>query len=293
MFGYVRPLKSQLKMCDWDLYKSMYCGLCHRLKARCGFAARFTVSYDFAFLAIVLSDLNKETVSLCKKRCVASPFKKKCICIENKALDFAADACVILTYWKIMDEVCDSGVFKGFVARIGAFLLKRAYKKAAKRNCEFAELVEDCLKELKDIERKAISSLDAPADTFARILKGLADGAEAPVNKRIAEQIFYHLGRYIYLLDAWDDAEEDMRSKAYNPVLLRFEVDNIPLAEETKRELRETLAGSIGTIQSSFELIEKTCFSSLLENILYLGLPSMVKLVEDGKHNKKEKIINE
>ena len=60
MFGYVRPVKCELKIKEWDMYQALYCGLCHALKERCGFAARFTVNYDFTFLALVMSAVYRE-----------------------------------------------------------------------------------------------------------------------------------------------------------------------------------------------------------------------------------------
>ena len=107
MYGFVRPLKGELKVSEYEQFRAMYCGLCHRLKERCGFAARFVVNYDFTFLAMMLSDA--EQIRTEGRRCAASPLKKKCCCCKDPALDTAADYSVILARWKLMDTLWDDG----------------------------------------------------------------------------------------------------------------------------------------------------------------------------------------
>jgi len=293
MFGYVKPLKCELKIREWELYRAVYCGLCHALKRRCGFAARFTVNYDFTFLALVLSGIEYDALSFEEKRCIASPLKKRTVCKNNVALDYAADTSIILTYWKIMDEICDSGFFKGVAARIAAALLKPAYRRAEKKNRAFSEYVQNQLEELREIEKMKIASLDVPADVFANILKKIADVIDFERNRRILGDMFYHLGRYIYLIDAFDDLQSDLKSGSYNPIIERFEIKKIPVLSEISQEIKETIGYSIKSAVCAFELIDECKNAELIRNILTLGLPSTVELVEKGELNKKEKIINE
>ena len=55
MFGYVVPVKCALAPQEQETFKAAYCGLCHTLKDRYGFFARFILNYDFTFLAMVLA----------------------------------------------------------------------------------------------------------------------------------------------------------------------------------------------------------------------------------------------
>lgn len=291
MFGYVRPLKSELKMRQWDMYKSLYCGLCHALKERCGFAARFTVNYDFTFLALVMSAISEEKFCAQEKRCIASPAKKRKICASNSALDFSADTSVILTYWKLKDEIRDLKFISSVPARIAALLLKGAYQRAQIKHPEFSKCVKDCLGELSEMEKNMLASIDAPADTFARILKSLADEIEDEKKRRIISQMLYHIGRYIYLTDALDDLEEDIKACRYNPIAARFNITEMPLNAEIAEQIKETIAQSIKASATAFELIDAGEYDGLIRNILTLGLPSVVLAVEKGQLNKKEKVI--
>ncbi len=293
MFGYVRPLKSELKIREWELYQSAYCGLCHALKKRYGFISRFAVNYDFTFLTILLWAVNDEAPMMCKKNCIAKPIRKKCVCINSNILDFAADASVILLYCKLADEVQDASFFQKVYARLLRRFFKSAYRKASLRYPEFCEYTNECLNELKTLENRNVSSIDATADTFARILEKLSEFVDDAAKKRIVSQILYHLGRYIYLLDAWDDLEDDINSKNYNPIVLRFNIESALLCDEVKNELMETLAQSIKAITVAYDLIGDNKMDGILRNILTMGLPTIVQLVCAGRFNKKEKQINE
>ena len=100
MFGYVVPLRGELKVWELDAYQAAYCGLCHTLGRRYGFLPRLLLSYDFAFLAMLLSTESARPVTQ-RRRCIACPIKGKQVCRESLSLDIAADESVILTYWKL------------------------------------------------------------------------------------------------------------------------------------------------------------------------------------------------
>ncbi|MBP1568901.1 MAG: hypothetical protein J6A12_00730 [Oscillospiraceae bacterium] len=120
MFGYIKPFRPELKIREAEDYKAVYCGLCKELGRSYGLFARMTLSYDFAFMAMFFMSLNSEICpSFEKCSCIAHPFKKQCRCLENRAVSLAAKAAMILTYYKIKDDLSD----KGFLGRIRAVLL--------------------------------------------------------------------------------------------------------------------------------------------------------------------------
>ncbi|MBR7147285.1 MAG: hypothetical protein IKD13_00520, partial [Firmicutes bacterium] len=57
MFGYVLVDKPELKIREFDVYKSWYCGLCQKLKERSGFLGQMTLTYDMTFLILLLHGL--------------------------------------------------------------------------------------------------------------------------------------------------------------------------------------------------------------------------------------------
>lgn len=288
MFGYVRPLSAELKVREMEAYKAVYCGLCRTMGRRHGFLARFTLNYDFTFLVMILA-CEPDPCDVKQCRCPAHPFRKRKMCMNMPALETAADESLILTYHKLQDDVADNGFFRGMPARIAALALKRAYRKAAAAQPEFDQKVAACLKELHILEEERCSSLDRPADTFARILQAASPVTGDEVRDRAHGQLLYHVGRWIYLIDAWDDLEEDIQSGGYNPVLERF--DHEPQKHE--QDMRTTLLHSRNLAGTAYGLAQSPQWDGILSNILYLGLSAVEELVFAGRWKKKRKNIGE
>lgn len=293
MFGYIKPQKCSLRVREWEHYRAVYCGLCNTLKRRYGFAARFAVNYDFTFLAIVLEAGNARCSAYEYKRCIASPFVKKCACIQSESLDIAADACVILSWWQLQDALLDQPFWKSFSARFARLFLRRAYHKAVQKRDAFDEQVRVCLAELHEIERDRVQSYDRPADTFARILAALSEFCDDLPKQRILRELFYHIGRIIYLTDALADVSEDFQSGNYNPVILRLSITALPLSEEQKESVITTINLSIHAAIAAFSLMDAGESRGLIENILYFGIPAVVHDAAAGIKPKKENKLHE
>ncbi len=277
MFGYVLPLRGELKVKELEAYQGLYCGLCHTLGHRYSFFARWLLNYDFTFLAMVLAPAS-ERPERQRRRCIACPFRGKSVCTPRNSLDLAADESLVLTYWKLRDAVEDSSFLRGQPARFLSFFFRRAYRKAEGRCPEFARQTVACLEELRTLEAERSPSMDRAADTFARILRAAAPATGDPVRDRAAEQLLYHVGRWIYLVDAWDDLEEDRGRRGYNPYLARF-----PDGPEGHREeVRLTLRHSLNLAVSACNLTDFGPWSGLLLNILCLGLPTVEEAVFTG-----------
>lgn len=281
MFGYVRPFRSQLGEEDWNRYQSVYCGLCHRLRRQCGVPARFTLNYDFVFLFLLLDDGEGEETS--RRRCAAHPLEGRSCLAGGPAMDLCAWECVILTYYKLQDGIADEGFRERLRARLAARLLKRSYRRALAAQGTFDRHVAACLGELDALERQNSPQLDRVADTFARLLAGCVQPSGAAELDRPRAQLLYHLGRWIYLVDAADDLAEDTARGRYNPLAARFggAVDQEYLAT--------TMTHSLTLAQSAFQLLPRNRWASLLENILYLGLPNVQSLVLTGKWRERDK----
>ena len=284
MYGYIRPDRSQLRLMDMENYQAAYCGLCHALKERCGVLARMTVSYDLTFLVLLLTEKEEHA---CKKRCIRHPFgKKRCLCACH-ATAVSADRGMILSWWKLRDSVRDDRGMKRLLSRLACLFLRRAYGRAAKREPAFDALTASMLQKLHELEEERCDSLDRTADCFARILSGCAAGSGE--RQRILEQLLYHVGRSIYLLDAADDLEDDRQSGSYNPLLLRYPSWD----EEARESFRRTLMLSQNSALAAFNLLDENKFSPITENILTLGLPKMTDLVLTGQWKNRKKLLRE
>lgn len=294
MFGYIKPLKCELKVKDWDYYQASYCGLCHALKERCGFFARFVINYDFTALAILLSAINSESEKLCltKRRCIARPVKKPCLISKSDAYSKAADASIILMWWKLADDVLDGPFFCSLNARLASFFLKSAYNRAKSNNPTIDSHLKKSLRELRKLEEKRVPKLDLPADVFARALLCLTFDIENENVRRPLEQIFYHIGRFIYLIDAWDDIKKDLKTGNYNPVVERFGIKT-DISEEIEVVLETCLLNDIYAADMAFELLDTSPLHDLIKNIISLGMPNILYRIKNGVKTKKEKAIYE
>lgn len=279
MFGYVRPLKLALSEQDAARYQAAYCGLCRVIGQRYGRVAQFFLNYDFAFLAILLAEEEQSPCIACR-RCPYHLWKKKDAWQENDGLRLAAAESVVLSYWKLRDEMQDGAWYR----RLGLWplrlLLTPSYRKAVCDARGFEETVQLCLGQLREMEEQRLPSLDRPADAFARILQ-----AAAGSTREARSQLLYQLGRWIYLLDAWDDLEDDRKSGSYNPILLTGLADT----QEGKRQMADTLAASMGLAQSAYEWMDFGAWAPVIENILQLGLPGMQEAVLSGQKRQDEK----
>ena len=287
MFGYVRPLKGELKVAEFEQFRAVYCGLCHMLSRRYGFGARFLLNYDLAFFAAA-GDGVESAAKPEYKRCIASPFRKKCILCAGKGMELAADLTIILGYWKLDDAVRDEGFFKGLGSRFLRFLLKPYYRKAKRFRPELCEKVAEQMQALSELESERCESIDRTADAFAGILS--AAGEELGFEE--AARMFYHIGRWIYVIDACDDLSEDFGDRRYNPVAERFRLEGA-LDDETKKRIEGTLAFSLDAAWEAAREIDFGRESALIENTLRLGLYMVMDEVLAGRWKARKKQTKE
>ena len=278
MFGYVRPAPDKLTAEEEQRYRALYCGLCHTLGKRYGAASRLTLNYDFTFLAALLSG-SPETHW---KRCVVSPFRPRAVIGQNDALALAADISVILSYWKIRDGASDSRGLRSGSYRIAGQALGRAYRRAALLHPDFDAATRRELGRLSTLEAARCQGLDEPADTFARLLQGIAGELDDPLQRRVLSHFLYHLGRWIYLIDALDDLKEDAATGNYNPILLRFSLAQGELTPTARETLVSTLDASIRQMAAAYELWDFGQWSPIIRSTVYQGLYAVGNAVLEG-----------
>ena len=287
MFGYVRPALAQLSETDQQAYRGAYCGLCHVMGRRHGFWSRMTLNYDFTFLAILFSTQGETCWE--ERRCPVHPLRKKRSCLCGASLERAADASILLTWYKLQDDVQDKGFFAGLPARLLGWFFARSARRA-KVNCQgFAAQVEKGLAHLAYLEKERSAQLDRAADAFACILRAAAPETGGEGERRVMEQLLYHLGRWIYLVDAWDDLAEDKAAGRYNPRDVRFQGQ----AEEERAYVSTTMTPSLRLAISAANLLEPGRWQAVIQHILYQGLPAVQEAVLSGHWKELKKPYRE
>ena len=287
MFGYVRPASDRLTAEQQRYFEGAYCGLCHALGSRYGMSGRMILNYDLVFLAMLLSD---GRAGGCTKRCVIHPVKGRACACGDSAFDLAADMSVILTWWQLQDGIADHGFWRGLQYKAAALLLRRAYQKARVMRPAFDESTQQHLRELACLEQENCPSIDAAADTFAQLLTAAADETADSVKCRVLRELFYHLGRWIYLVDAADDLKKDIKSGSYNPLPLRYRFSGDALPDAARRELAQTLDSSIRAMAAAFELWDFGVYGPVIESTVYQGLYAVGTAVLDGTFHRQKQV---
>ena len=279
MFGYVRPSLARLSQKDKDRFSAMYCGLCRTLGHRCGKTAPFILNYDFTFLAVLLAPAEPEAPL--HRRCAIHPLRGRDYFPENAALELAADCSVILAWWQLRDAIQDE---KGLEAkyRAAALALGPAYRRAREKRPEFDRSTRQHLAELSQLEEERCPSMDQAADTFARLLQSAAGEVNDTVKRRILEQVLYHLGRWIYLVDAADDLAKDFTSGSYNPLIYRYGLTEGKLTEEARESLVLSLDHSIRLMAAACELWDFGVWTSIIQATVYEGMFLVGQAVLEG-----------
>lgn len=296
MFGYVRPNKNELKVKEFELYKSTYCGLCRVMGKRYSYIYKMSLSYDFVFMTLLRLYAVPEKVTFSQRRCIAHPTKKKNMMDENEALKITADIGVIMLYHDFLDKINDNDGFKSFLSRLLLPELKRLRKKACKNAlvAEFDKVAEDRLRNLKNIEKNNTPSVDMPAEEFGILLgEALSVGLEN-VQKRTVFEIGKNIGKWIYITDAVDDLDNDEKHNSYNPLLAFSE--NLSEAKKQFSTINISLLNILSNADTALELIDKTDIGlyNILSNILRLGLPTVQeKILNDNNFTHKEKEFTE
>lgn len=283
MFGFIRPVKPELRVREVERFQCVYCGLCHAIRQEYGRLHTIFLSYDMTFLALVLTSLEETAPEVVRRRCGASPVRPKTVCTAGTGLLRAADLSVLLTYHKICDTLLDERGAKRLAARVLRRMLRLGYEKARQHLPGEDAVMAACLDELHALEQARTPSLDRPADTFARLLAAMVPPDADDDTARILRQMFYHTGRWVYLIDACADLEDDLKKNAYNPVALRFGLTEPSLAP-VREDMEITLQRSLADIYNAFGLLTVQRDRELIENIICLGMPVVTRQVLDGTY---------
>lgn len=268
MFGYVLVNKPELKIKEFDLYRSYYCGICHSLKKGYGFTGRMTLNYDMTFLAMLLSDLyDKENCDF-ETRCIAHPAQKHQE-KRNEFSDYCADMCIFLSYFKGEDDWKDEHTLRGWFLRT---VLKRKAMKVKARYPEKTAKIEKQLDMLAILENTGNAPIDKVARIFGDIMGEIFMYAD-DIWKDDMYKVGFYLGKFIYLLDAYEDVEKDIAKGSFNPFkeMYKSAMDKNALGEFDEQVL-SLLMLMIGECTDAFErlpLIENT---EIMRNILYSGV---------------------
>ncbi len=262
MFGYIVINKAEMKFKDYDMYHSYYCGLCKRLKACYGRRGQMTLSFDMTFLIVLLTGLYEPETTLETVSCIAHPLEKH-QARTNIFTDYAAAMNLVLSYYKCKDDWHDEGHRKSYLA---ARVLHSKMTAVKNQFPEKVSRIAATLKKLSFYEQEQEMNLDKMAGLFGDIMAEIFAYRKDEWEISLRKAGFF-LGKFIYLMDAYEDVEKDIKSGSYNPLKTAFQTDD-DFAENCK----QLLTLMIAECSREFEKLPILLHADILRNILYSGV---------------------
>lgn len=280
MFGYVKTDFPNMYVKDTVLYKAAYCGLCKSIGRTCGLSGRFLLNYDLTFFSVLVHNLTDTDLNVEKQRCILHTVVKRPVAVPDALTDRIAALNVILARYKLNDNVIDTG--KGRVKRS---FFAGAYKKAKKAEPLMDEIVKKRYDELLRLEKEKCDSPDMAADPFGQMMAELSDEILKTYADDDTRALFYSLGKWIYLIDAFDDFDKDVKKGAFN--VFKNAYRDCSDKEELKSKHGRDVVIVFGAIISEIaELSRKLNYKfnhDLTDNVLLNGIREQTKKIMENK----------
>lgn len=276
MFGYVIVNKPEMKFKEFDLYQSYYCGLCKALKDSYGRAGQLTLSYDMTFVVLLLTSLYEPDTVMSYRKCIAHPLEKHPARV-NVYTRYGADMNLLLSYYKCLDDWEDE---RKFFRKAMAVSLQKRFRKVAEAYPEKERLIREKMEQIHGCEKAQCANLDEVSGYFGEIMAEVFAYRQDEWEMDLRRMGFF-LGKFIYLMDAYEDVEKDARSGNYNVFL--HEYQEADFGQRTENILGMMMA----ECSRAFERLPIVENAEILRNILYSGVWSRYELVKRRREGKE------
>ena len=281
MFGYIGVNKPELKIKDFERYREYYCGLCHSLGNHHGLMGQISLSYDATFAAVLLSALYEPVTYRMQSGCVLHPVGKKKY-LSNQFIDYVSDMNVLLTYYKCQDDWNDE---KNLVKLGYGATLKRQAKQVETRYPGKAAAIRLALNTIYELEKAGNTNIDKLSNAFGDIMAEILDVSPADLDARDKNRygdmwreelkiVGFNLGKFIYIMDAFDDVEKDMKKVSFNPFMDKYKMcleDELAM-REFEAYVEKLLMMCASNMAKSYERLPIIHEVDILRNIIYSGI---------------------
>ncbi len=283
MFGYVRVNKPEMKVKEYETYRGLYCSLCKSMRKNFGVLSALTLSYDLTFFALSRMSFLGKIPSFKGGRCPYNPTKRCNYCQNGQEeLKYAAAVSMMMFYFKVRDNIADGSFFRRLIMYLILPYALLKYKKAKKLYAEAALIIEKAMEGQSLTEKSGTDSPDMAAHHSADALGQL-------LNYGIGDENIYRFGygtgKFVYLCDALDDIEKDIKKKNYNVFVKKYNLVS-KADEKTKEEIKSSLNMCLAMASEAYEGIENKSLTPLIENIIYEGTENTMNDILKGKVKK-------
>nr|WP_296957056.1 DUF5685 family protein [uncultured Mediterraneibacter sp.] len=261
MFGYVTICEPELKVKDLRKYKAYYCGLCRTLKEEYGFMGQMTLTYDMTFAVILLSSLYESIAEVEMHRCKVHPVKKQPM-LRNEITSYAAAMNVLLAYYHMEDDWQDD-------RKVSSLLTKNMIQGKAKKIIEQypkqSRVIRESLQKLSACEKEESQDIDRAAGCFGELMAEIFVYKE-DIWAKTLRKIGFYMGKFIYIMDAYEDLSEDIKKNRYNPL------KTLAQRADYELQMQQILRMMIAESTARFEQLPCLVDVDILRNILYDGV---------------------
>ena len=293
MFGYVRADTPYLYIKDDTLYKAAYCGLCKGIAQSCGHTARFGLSYDITFLSVILHNIAGVDFKIEKQRCASHCIRARLMAETDDLTETLGALNTALVYYKCTDDIADGD--RGKAKRL---FFKKGFKRVKKNYPQIEKIVRENMTAQAQTEKTNTDSLDRAADATATMLAQFTNYALGEKATEHTYGLFYAVGKWIYLIDALDDYDKDLKKGAYNPFVLAYRAPSLKrlMESEEGKEIEFAFHSLFYDIREHLSEIKFHYNRDLTDNILLRGLPATTKRIMSGcdfkRHRKPQTADN-
>ncbi|MCH5157190.1 MAG: hypothetical protein J1G02_04870 [Clostridiales bacterium] len=276
MFGYLNIEKDKLEDGQRGLWQTFMCGLCFSTKQLYGNYPRMFISNDVNFFNVLFHSVTNTDVAVTNKRCFSHPIRKRSVLQETVLTDKLSVANVLLTYWNIYDDTIDGGSTS---KKIALRSFRKAYRKAKKDVPELDEILAKRYSELRELEQSNCNSIDRVAHAFALLSQDFATSVLGEHATEYVQTLAYNLGKWIYLIDALDDATKDIKRRNYNPFVSCYNVQSAQELSKKYDELQFLMFAVLNRIAQSYNDLNLTKYTCILNNVLFDSIRDKTKQV--------------
>ncbi|MCC8082154.1 MAG: DUF5685 family protein [Lachnospiraceae bacterium] len=278
MFGYIYINQKSLSDENKKQYQAYYCGLCHVLRRNCGVRGQMLLNYDMTFLIILLTGLYELPNEELKFVCPLHPGRKKTAYV-NEASRYASDMNVLLSYYNLIDDWKDD---RNYPKHVISLMLKKDYSRISRKYPRQAKALDTYITKLDLFEARKEDNIDAISGLTGEMLGEIF----AWRNDIWAEELHclgFYLGKFIYLMDAYEDLDKDKKKNEYNP-FQRLAEDNLKDFETISKLI---LTSMMSECAKSFERLPILQHADIIRNILYSGVWSKYEYLQEKKKKRR------
>ena len=281
MFGYIKPKADELLVREYEFYRATYCAVCRAMKKHTGSLSRVTLSYDSVLLALVrMLFVDNGEIRAERCRCIAHPIKPRGTLTENSAIEYTARVFALLTYYKLDDDLFDESAVRKIALGIAKPIACGAKRRAG--YADLSRLMKEKLDAIRALEAAQCPSVDEGASLFGELLGEVFAFGLAEKHRLVYHTFGYHLGKFIYCIDAIEDYNQDIKNGRYNPYAISYGKQK--LTKENIETIKCALLLECRKIESAVNLMpfeNRATIENIVKNIVFLGLYERVEHLSD------------